>query len=79
MHKNSIQFVILFFSFDGENFTTLPDSQFSHMWTLGLGNYQGNAFTTGCDHFGKNCFNKTEILDMTTLEWSDAPDFPYSE
>ena len=49
------------------------------MWTLGLGNYRGNALTTGCDHFGKNCFNKTEILDMTTLEWSDAPDFPYFE
>ena len=49
------------------------------MYTYGLGNYLGSAFTTGCEHNGKGCSNKTEILDMATLEWSDAPDYPYAE
>ena len=45
---------------------------------MGLGNYRGAAFTTSCGDLPKyNCRNKTEILDMTTMRWSDAPDYPY--
>ena len=47
------------------------------MDTQGLGNYNGNAITTGC-YDEKECYLKTEILDMTTMTWSDANDYPYS-
>ena len=69
----------MFLSFDGEDFGIVQDSHYSHLMSFGLGNYRGAAFTTGCDHYGKNCFNKTEILNMQTLEWSEAPDYPFAE
>ena len=64
-------------SYDGENFTSAGSSKFSHYYTLGLANYMGKALTTGC---GENtgCGKKTEIMDMTTLQWSDGPDYPYA-
>ena len=64
------------FSFDGNNFGTVADANYHHGWPNGLGNYRGNAFVTGCDNPG-GCEKKTEILDLITLTWSDAPDYPY--
>ena len=67
------------FSFDGNNYGTIGDSKYYHR--LSLGNYQGNAFITGCNKlfFMERCHKKTEILDMATLTWFDAPDFPFTE
>ena len=36
----------------------------------------GKAFVTGCD--GQECGVKTEFMDMTTLEWSNGPDYPFA-
>ena len=66
------------FSFDGENYVKVEDSKFSHAWTLGLGNYGGKAFTTGCYSFGCTSKVATELLDMTTMKWSDGPDYPFA-
>ena len=65
-------------SFDGQNYVTVQDSKFSHEYTFGLGNYRSKAFTTGCD--GSSCSSKvaTEILDMTTLTWTNGPDYPFA-
>ena len=56
-----------FLRFNGETFDrVLEQSEFSHIWTLGLANYRGKALTTGCNSFGE-CSLKTELLDMDTL------------
>ena len=64
-------------SFDGENYVEVEVSKYSHDRTFGLGNYRGKAFTTGCHTW---CSSKvaTELLDMTTMKWSDGPDYPFS-
>ena len=69
------------FSFDGENYAQVEDSKYSHDQTFGLGNYRGKAFTTGCYYIqARGCTSKvaTEFLDMTTLKWSDGPDYPFA-
>ena len=53
---------------------TIEDSKYSHRLTLGLGNYRSKAFITG-DHYSKVA---TELLDMTTMEWSEGPYYPHS-
>ena len=65
-------------SFDGENYVEVEVSKYSHDRTFGLGNYRGKAFTTGC--YGQTCTRmvETELLDMTTMKWSDGPDYPFS-
>ena len=40
-----------------------------------MGNYMGKALTTGC--YGSGCEVKTELMDMTTLRWTDGPDYPF--
>ena len=70
--------VTIAFSFDGEYYQQIMESRYAHHWTLGLANYQGKALTTGCNSFG-DCSFKTELLSMTTLSWSDGPDFPYGD
>ena len=44
---------VLIISFDGDIFNETAQSTYSHENTRGLGNYLGNAFTTGCYHRGK--------------------------
>ena len=67
--------------FDGEHFTTAGSSKFSHTLTYGMGNYKGQALTTGCletnSVVSSNCGVKTEIMDMTTLKWTDGPDYTF--
>ena len=65
-------------SFDGENYVEVEVSKYSHDRTFGLGNYRGKAFTTGC--YGQTCTRmvETELLDMTTMKWSDGPDYPFA-
>ena len=66
-----------FFSFDGEFYQSVESSKYRHYYTLGLANYRGNGLTTGCYDSNAECSFKTEILDMTTLKWSDGPIYPF--
>ena len=70
--------IIVAFSFDGEVYESVVLSQYSHIWTRGLANYRGKALTTGCNGYG-DCSFKTELLDMTTLRWSEGQDFPFGD
>ena len=65
------------FSFNGENYATVENSKFSHRYTIGLGNYRGKAFTTGCAD-SSSCNVATEMLDMTILTWTDGPDYSFA-
>ena len=64
-------------SYDGNNFTPAGSSQFKHSYTLGLANYKGKALTTGCND-SSSCYIKTELMDMSTLQWSNGPDYPFA-
>ena len=83
----NINFIYIFYnnsifksisSFDGENYVQVENSKYSHDRTIGLGNYRGKAFTTGCNTNGCGSKVETELLDMTTMKWSDGPDYPYA-
>ena len=70
------------FSFDGENFENVNNSKYPHGYTMGLGNYRGKVFTTGCAGLNVpgGCNDKkvaTEMLDLTTNKWTDGPDYPF--
>ena len=39
---------------------------------------QGQAMTTGCNKLEGECALKTEFMDMSTLQWSNGPDYPFS-
>ena len=66
-------------SFDGEVFNSIESTKYSHKSTHGLGNYKGTALTTGClNNDNSDCWLKTELLDMTTMKWSEGPDYPFS-
>ena len=78
-----------FSSFDGASFKQMPKSWTYHSETFGLGNYRGNAFTTGCSPNGgdwKNCNRATEIFDTNDLTWfhplvgleKPIPDYPFA-
>ena len=64
-------------SFDGVNYQKVGESKYSHQSTWGIANYRGNALTTGCKS-PNDCNTKTEILDMTSMTWSDADDYPFT-
>ena len=64
-------------SYDGENFMSAESSKFSHYNTKGLANYLGNVLTTGC-YDSVNCYIKTEIMDVSTQQWLDGPDYPFA-
>ena len=45
---------------------------------MGMPNYKGKALTVGChdvDTESKTCGTKTELMDMSSLKWSNGPDF----
>ena len=42
-----------------------------------MANYMEKALTTGCAN-KRDCYVKTELMDMKTLEWSDGPDYPFA-
>ena len=58
---------------------SVEDSKYSHRFTCGLANYRGNGLTTGCNLNNAECSFKTEIMDMTTLKWSDGPNYPFGQ
>ena len=64
--------------FDGENFESIASSKCDHTFTLGLANYRGSPFVTGSQQFGSDCYVRTEIYNLGTDQWNDAPDYPYS-
>ena len=37
----------------------------------------GKALTTGCLD-SNACYVKTELMDLTTFEWTDGPDYPFA-
>ena len=62
----------------------MNDSKYAHDFTFGLANYKGKPLTTGCAgprmrNKDTECNFKTEIMDMTTLTWSDGPNYPFGE
>ena len=65
------------FRFDGENFHVAGSSKFSHRYTLGMGNYKNKALTTGCEG-SYLCGDKTELMDMETLKWTNGTDYPFA-
>ena len=68
--------IIFILSYDGENFDeNAAEATYSHKKTWGLGKYKGQAFTTGCVH-STTCGRKTEVLDLTTMIWSEKADYP---
>ena len=69
-------FIYINLSFDGEKFIAIEDSEFPHDMTLRLGNYRGAAFTTG-GQGSNDWWPKSEILNMETMKWSEAPDWPF--
>ena len=71
------------FSYDGENFTSGGSSRYSHyvISAFGLANYMGKALITGCFaswEEDQGCGTKTEIMDMSTLQWSNGPSYPFA-
>ena len=67
---------------DSENWK-VAQSSYSHRNTMGLGNYRGHPFVTGCDS-GPDCSTKTEIIEpyrsgLTdySLQWLEADDYPF--
>ena len=82
------------FSYDGLKFEKAQNSYYAHTETLGLGNYRGSPFTTGCNpnamYVANGCHHKTEIFNMENMMWfSDKsidasstydipPDYPFS-
>ena len=63
--------------FDGTTFQQIGSTKVSHQDTLGLANYRGEALTVSC-YAGTNCHDRTEILDMASMRWIDAQDYPYN-
>ena len=63
--------------FDGQSYHSVENSKYSHRQTNGLANHQGKALTTGCAYSNNACSFKTEIMDMTTLKWTESVDYPF--
>ena len=54
---------IIIFRYDGENYIKINESKYFHDRTLGLGNLEGRAVTTGC-HVAlspRECYVKTRM------------------
>ena len=69
--------VKIILSFDGNSYRRAGSSKYSHQYTEGMASYIGKALTTGCAN-KRDCYVKTELMDMSTLEWSDGPDYPFA-
>ena len=67
------------FSFDGENYHSVENSKFYHKYNQ-IADYRGEALVTGCSSYNGEfeCSIKTEIMDMATMKWSDAADYPFT-
>ena len=42
-----------------------------------MANYMGKALSTGCND-NLICYLKTELMDLETMQWSNASDYPFS-
>ena len=51
-------------------------STYPHRYALGLGSYKSAPFATGS--WGPNNL-KTEWLDVQANQWTEQPDYPFSE
>ena len=66
------------FSYDGENFVSVASTRCDHGLTFGLANYRGKALTTGSGNRYSDCYVRTEVYNLETNQWNDAPDYPFS-
>ena len=42
-----------------------------------MGNYKNKALTVGCED-KYSCGDKTELMDMETLKWTNGTDYPFA-
>ena len=78
IHTKSQRISMIFvLRFDGEFYHSAGSSTYSHQRTTGMANYLGKALTTGCVD-SSECYVKTELMDMSTLNWSSGPDYPFT-
>ena len=66
-----------FTSFDGENMSPISFTDCDHELTTGLANYRGSPMTTG-SYQNSHCYNKTELYDFKTDQWTYADPYPAS-
>ena len=57
-------------------FNQEPSSAHAHRWALGLGSYKSTPFVTGS--WSPNNL-KTEWFDAQANQWTEAPDYPFTE
>ena len=88
IHVFERTYIESFPSFDWGGFELAGWSQYPHIETFGLGNYRGNALTTGCSPNAPDfddCSRRTEIFDMTDMTWRNfwnnpgVPDYPFAK
>ena len=61
--------------FDGMNFESGPATKYRHEMTTGIALYKGQPFVTGSIFTNAH----TEILDLNSLSWTDAEDYPFAD
>ena len=61
-------------SFDGEKIEILASSTCDHEYSFGLANYRNLVLTTGSAK-NSSCYNRTELYNFTTNQWSDTSDY----
>ena len=79
--KITLEFLHIYFSFNGSTFQTEPSTTFAHYLTTSLGNYRDSPFITGSrDNASGQVIDalKTEILNYESSTWVQADDFPFS-
>ena len=62
-------------TYDGKNFETSVRSKCEHFSTDGLAIYNGSFLTTGSKI--EDCYVTSEIFNIETDQWIDAPDYPF--
>ena len=60
--------------FDGTNFESGPTTKYRHEMTTGMALYNGQPFVTGSIFTNAH----TEILDLESLNWTPAQDYPFA-
>ena len=67
------KFTAIVFRYDGTNFYSSSSSTYTHRDVIGLGNYNGQPFTTG-----GSSNTETEIFSISTDTWLSRKSYPFS-